>query len=115
MTIYTTLKNTADRLTKKFGVKYTFTRYTDTGYSTTTGAVTRTTTTYTSYCVKQDYTQSERASEAIQEGDVRLIAQDATFAIGDTVTIDSDVYKIVNFVQSKPGSTSIYYEIQLRR
>ena len=108
------LKATATRLIQKYGSVLTFTRVTGTVRDPETRQQTQTTETYTAYCVKSDYDQSDIDGSTIQRDDIRLIAEDGNYALGDTVNIGGIVHTILNVNRTKPGDESLKFELQVR-
>jgi hypothetical protein len=115
MSLYSGLKSTVDRLTAKYGVEYTFTHRAAGAYSPSSGTQSITATEYTAYGVRDQFSVFEKQSASIQVNDIKMICQAADFAIGDTVEVDSETYRIVNFNPIKPGGTALGYEVQLRK
>lgn len=115
MSFYSNLAATAVRLLTKYGQSLTFTRYTKGSFDAGTGSRTETTSTFTAKSVKYPYTTLEKANSAIQEGDIRLISEVATFRIGDTVAIDSLNWRVMSVEPIDPGGTPVAYLLQVRR
>lgn len=114
MSIYTSLKTTADRLIAKYGVSYTFTN-TAKGARDSNGQPSEVVTTYDVIGVIDNYSIIERTNESIRTGDVKMIATYASFLIGDTVIIDTIKYRVVNVLPIKPGAVGVAQQLQLRR
>lgn len=119
MSIYTRLNATATRLVEKFGSELTFTRVTKGTFDPATGSSSGDTTqTYTANAVKDTFSQLERSDSSVEIGDIRLIAETATFgpyAVDDLVAIDGFSYRLVNVDPIKPGPTVVAYELQARK
>lgn len=101
-------------LIKELGVKYTFTHTTQGAYDPATGTTTDTISTYTAYAVRDEFSAYERNDSSIAVGDIKMIGESANYAVDDTVTIDSIVYKIMRAAPVKPGATTMVYNLQLR-
>lgn len=98
------------------GQNLTFGRETSSSFNPVTGVDTTASSTYTGYGAGFDYKRSEIDDEVIQRGDVRLLLEATTTTplIGDTVTYNSTVYRVMNIDELSPGGTVLRYEIQLR-
>lgn len=116
MVDYAILANTATSLLTDNGQNLTFGRETSSGFNPVTGVDTTASSTYTGYGAGFDYKKSEVDGEVIQNGDVRLILQAVTTAplIGDTVTYNGSVYRVMNVNEVSPGGTVVIYKLQLR-
>lgn len=115
MSFYTRLATTAVRLLTKYGVERTFTHTEPGTYDPDTNATGDTSSTYDAKVVKWDYSTFEKQSDAIQQGDIRLIGESASYYVDDTVTIDSIVYRIDSVEPIKPADTEVAVIIQLKR
>ena len=119
MTFYTNLRdNTAAKLIKKFGRLHTFTRVTYGAYDPATGTSAETTATFTANAVKDEFSAFERNDSSIQIDDIKLIAEASdliTFEIDDSITIESQEYKLTRVNPIKPGATVVAYELQARK
>lgn len=115
MSFYTNMAATALRLLTKYGEELTFTTYSVGAYDPNTGTRTETPSNYTAKAVKETYGILEKANSAIKEGDIRLIAEASTYAVGDTVTVDSQVWRIMAVDPISPGDTDVAFFLQIRR
>ena len=116
MSVYSRLLSTADRLIAKYGVQYTFTTTVQGAYDPATGSPGSTTsTTYTADCVRDEYSTFEKNNASVEVNDIKMIGEVAPYILDDTVTIDSDVYRIVSIDPIKPGPTVLAYMLQLRK
>lgn len=116
MSLYPRLYNTALRLLQNYGVEYTFTHITPGAYDPATDTdAPGTSTDYTAYCVRDQYSVLEKADSSVEVGDISMIATVANFDVDDLVEIDSEDYRIVNVEPIKPGPTTLAYILQLRR
>ena len=117
MSFYSDLKLTAARLLTDKGQQVTFSREVETAFNPTTGVVTASTTTYTGYGAAFDYSQREIDGVIVQAGDIRFLMEATTTEPknGDTTTIDSSNYRIMNVNPTSPAGVVVMYEVQLRR
>lgn len=115
MSLYSRLLSTSTNLIERYGVEYTFTKVTAGAFNPATGTVSSTSSTYTAYCVRDSYSAYERQDGSVQIDDIKLIAEVAAFAVDDTVSIDSSVYRVVRVSPIKPGATVLAYELQVRK
>jgi len=115
VSFYTNLQTTATRLLTKYGQSYTFTTYTQGAYDPGTGTNSVTTSTYSKKGVKTNFSKFERTNTAIQKGDMRFIVETGTYAVGDTVSINSEEWRIMDAEPIEPGATNVIYILQLRK
>lgn len=116
MSIYTRLAATAVRLIEKYGVEYTFTNVTQGAFDPATGSpASSTSTTYTAHAVRDEYSTFEKNNASVEVDDIKLIAEVASYTIDDTVSVDSEVYRVVSVDPIKPGATTVAYMLQLRK
>ena len=112
---YTDLQSTATRLIEEYGQALTFTRTTEGSYNPATGQTTSDTSTeFTKNAAVFDYKTHEMVG-AVESGDKKLIAEDYAYEVSDTVTIDGDLYRVMEVKRMKPGDTSLAYELRVRR
>lgn len=102
-------------LITKFGADFTFTTFSLGSYDPATNTTTKTPSNYTAKCVKTNFTAQERADGSIQTGDIKLIAEVATFAIGDEVAVNSDTYRIQDINPIEPAGVPVIYILQVRK
>lgn len=114
---YPNLRAVASRLLTTYGQNLTFTRKTSTGYNAATGVNTLTTSQFSAHGAAFEYNAAEIDGTNIQRGDLRLLLEWATTApiLGDTVTIDGLVYRVMNIQPTNPGGVVVMNELQLRR
>lgn len=112
---YTALQNSAGALLQKFGRQLTFTRTTDGAYDPETGTKTQTVTTYTKYGCVFDYSDSEIGGGNIQAGDRRVLAEGHSYAVGDTVSLDSEIYRVISISNTQPAGTNLACNLQVRK
>jgi hypothetical protein len=67
--------------------------------------------------VFRDYTQKELDDTIIQEDDkeVLIAAKDITKPSINDVVVDTDILKIVNVKEVRPGDTALIYKLQARK
>lgn len=111
---YTALQNSAGLLLQKFGRQLTFTRKTDGTYAPSTGTTTQTSSTYTKYGCVFDYSDSE-ITGVIEQGDRRVLAEGHGYIVGDTVSLDSETYRIVAVSKIQPAGTIVACNLQVRK
>jgi hypothetical protein len=109
------LQSSSTTLLKKFGRQLTFTRKTDAAFDPATGTKTQTTTTFTKFACVFDYTAQEIALDNIQVGDRRVLAEGHGYLVGDTVTLDSQVYRIIAVSNIQPAGTVVACNLQVRK
>lgn len=103
-------------LIQEFGKEYTFTHVEPGTYDPATGTTTGdVTTTFNAYAVRDNFTIADRTDSDIQQDDVKLIAEWASYAVDDTVSIDGESYRIINSMKVIPGDTGQIYELQVRK
>ena len=112
---YLGVKSTATDLLKKFGRQFTFTRKTDGSYNPNTGSSSTSSSTYQRYGAVFNYSDSERGEGTVQEGDRRILAEGHTYQIGDTVSIESENYRIISISNIQPGDTIVACNLQVRK
>jgi hypothetical protein len=113
---YTGIQGAAGDVLTEYGQTITYTRTADGAYTPGT-APTQTDTTYDMNTVVDNYALREVDGELIQAGDMRAIGQAGGTApeVGDTATINGDVWRIVNILPINPAGLVLAYEFQLRR
>ncbi len=115
MTFYGDLASVALRLLKSKGQQVTFSRETSTAFDPATGSNQTTTSTYTAYGASFSYNRSEIDGTIVQKNDIRFVMDSTTEPKnGDTTTIDSNVYRVMNVKPTSPAGTAVIYEAQLR-
>lgn len=111
---YSRLASTAVRLLQEYGRELVFTRDVEGSYNPATGAHATTSTEYTKYAAAFDYRAFE-VTGAVEVGDKRLICEEHAYEIGDTVSIDSVSYRVMDVMKKSPADTAVYYELRVRR
>lgn len=112
---YTALQSSAGVLIQRFGRQLTFTRTTKGSYDPNTGTTSDSSATYDKYACVFDYTDAERADTRIESGDRRLLAESYAYQINDTVSIDSETYRIISISNVQPSSTIVACNLQVRK
>lgn len=118
MSFYSNLAAVATRLLTDKGQVAAFSRETGGSFNPTTGSYSgQTTTAFSGQAAAFDYNKSEIDGDLVQLGDVRLILEPIATAPapGDTVTVDSVVYRVMDVMASSPAGTITHYEVQLRK
>lgn len=111
---YSPLSTTATRLIKNFGQSVTFTRNGSVTYDPTAGVSSSSQTTYTANIVLFDQTKTEIEDTSLQEKNIPANMSSTTEpVIGDTATINSENYRIIDVTPIRPATTVIYYDIRL--
>ncbi len=114
---YTGLAATASRLLTDKGQTLTFSRNTSTGFNPATGVDSITTSNYTGKGAGSSYNRREIDGEIIQMNDVRLIIEAVTTPplIGDSVTYNGTVYRVMDIKETSPAGIVVIYELKIRR
>jgi len=120
MVDYVKLQNTAQRLVGLFGTNWTHRHITKGTYNPGTNVRTTTSTTDTTVkAARLNYKKSQVIGEVIKQGDIKLIVEAKAFTtpptVDDEMIYASETWQIVDIIESNPGGTSIYYEMQLRK
>ena len=112
---YAPLQASATAMLKKFGRIYTFTRTNKGTYSAATGTTTDTTSTFQKYACVFDLSDQDTGGFTVVAGDRRMLAEGHTHELGDTVSLDSETFRIVGIRPNKPAGTSLAVNLQLRK
>lgn len=116
---YTSLQNTADRLISKFGRSVTLRRVTAGTYDPSNLSVSGDSNADTTVTVAiMNYEEREIDGSVIKRQDMRgyLAAKNTALPSVSDIIIDGSVqYQIVNIRELKPATTSLLYELQLRK
>ena len=104
------------QLIADFGQQYTFTHIEPGAYNPATGTTSGdVTTTYTTYCVRDSFSNMDRQNSDIEQSDIKLIAEWADYQLDDTVSINGENYRIINPAKVIPGDTGMIFELQVRK
>lgn len=113
---------TAQKLLSSFGQDVTVKRIITGTYDTATGSVSNTETTYTAKAVLLDYKRLDAGNGLaglIQINDKKLLVSPVGLTVApdanDLVTINSEVWNVVNVKAIKPASIVVLYELQIRK
>lgn len=112
---YTNLQSSAGRLLQNFGRQLTFTRTTKGSYDPNTGTTSDSSATYEKYGCVFNYTDSELGDSRIEVGDRRVLAEGYAYQINDTVSIDSETYRIISISNIQPSDTIVACNLQVRK
>lgn len=106
----------AAKITAK-GQSLTFGRKPVTSFDPGLGKKVTTPTTFTAYGVTTRYRKSEIDGTVIQSGDVGLLLEVSatTPIVGDTVTVNSIIYRVMGIDPVSPGGVDILYKLNLRK
>jgi hypothetical protein len=109
--------NTATKLIARFGRLHTFTRVTYGAFDPATGTSAETSATFTANAVKEEFSAFERNDSSIQVDDVKFIAEAVSngFEVDDSITIESQQYKLTRVNPIKPGAVVVAWELQARK
>lgn len=115
---YTNLAATASRLLTDKGQSVTFVHPVDGSFDPATGITTPgVPTNITGYGAAFDYKNTEIDGTIIQRGDIRFLFEStATIpVIGDTITLDTVEYRVMDVKPTQPAGTNVLTEAQLRK
>lgn len=112
---YDSLQATAAKLITKFGKEYVFEKKREISYNPETGKPLDRTTRYKANAVVSSFTDAERASENVLQGDVKLLAESANYEIGDVVCYDCENYRIQNISTIQGSQQKLAYYLHLRK
>lgn len=112
---YSALAASGGKLLKNFGRQLTFTRKADGTYSPNSGTTTQTTTTYQKYGCVFDYSDAERGDSRIKQGDRRVLAEGHAYKVGDQVSLDGVIYRIIAISNIQPAGTIVACNLQVRK
>lgn len=119
MVDYAKLQDTAQKLISKFGLSCTFTKITEGTYNPSLNTQTKTTTDYTLKGVKLDQKSSNFDKEIIKTGDIFFLLEAKNLSVvpdaDDKVSIDSVSWSVIAVHPIQPASTTVYYEMILRK
>jgi len=113
---YTPLQQSAARLITKFGAEYSFEKQHDLGYDPETGLPDQAISRYTANAVMVDFTSVEIATQSVMQGDIKLLAEAADYAVGDIVKGgDHDDYRIIDIATIQGSTQKLAYYLHLRQ
>ena len=116
MTFATNMQTVANNLLSTYGQTVTFSRTTQGAFTPSTGAVAAgTSTTYTAKVQPSEYKTEEINNQEVLYGDVKLLTYSITAVlVGDTVSLDSVVYRVMSVVKTQAQGSTIVYKVQIR-
>lgn len=118
MSFSTNLTATARRLLDTHGESISLTRVAEGAYNVSDGTVaTGTTTNYSADGHPFNYAVEEIDDTTIRSTDLGLLLAKPTSetpAVGDTVTVNSIAYRVINVEQLRAQSNDVVYKLQLR-
>ena len=115
---FVNLRKTASKLITYFGASASITRVGDSTFDPATGAYSGgSTSTITAKAVRAQFTQAEKASELVQENDIKMLLESGRGVpfIDDNVLFDGLSFSIINIRPFNAGSVPMAYELQVRR
>ena len=115
---YKNIQATSRRLLAKFGQSITLTQQTASEYDSDTGGVTSTTATTIDNGVILPYSNGiqNATGSLIQQGDAQILIQcNVVPKPNDTLTIQSQVWTIINVKALEPAGINMLYECQVRK
>lgn len=112
---YARLKSKTQKLIKKFGKEYTFTRTSIGDFNPSTGTAANTASTFAKQACIFDYSDTDRTDGAILRGDRRLMVEGYVYQVGDTVDIDGVDYTVVNVSNIAPNGEVVASNLQVRK
>ena len=119
MTVYASSIASADKIISKKGQSVTFTQVSEGTYDPATSSFTATETNYTVKAVLLPYKREAISStDLIQQGDMKLLVQPTGAPLAkpqDKVTVNSEVWVIVNVKPLMPDGTLVLQEWQIRK
>jgi len=112
--LYKKMQSKSSVMLKKYGQLLAFTRTVKGDYDPATRQATSSSSTFTSYCLSVEVSKLEVQNSAVKKGEIFLLGEGAKeFKIGDTVSIDSIVYRINTANPIKPATISVLWELSL--
>lgn len=112
---YSAIAESSAKLLRNFGRQLTFTRKADGTYDPNEGTTTQTQTTYQKFGCVFEYSDAERGDNRIQQGDRRVLAEGHSYAVGDQVSLDGQVYRIIAISNIQPAGTVVACNLQVRK
>ena len=112
---YQPLSKAATSMIKKYGKDYSFSSTTVGAFNAGTGKTTNTNVTYKKSACVFNLTEADNGGFAVVAGDRRMLAESYDYKVGDKVTIDSEVFRIVAVSPNKPSDTALVVNLQIRK
>jgi hypothetical protein len=118
MTFYSDLDATAKELLAEFGAPMVLTRTTEGDYDPAQAGSVNTSVDYSCEGVKLNYEEKFIDGTRIKTGDQQVLLS-TTITVtpeqGDTITIDSELWKVVKVETVKPAEVALLYKLQVRQ
>lgn len=114
---FVNLRKTASKLITYFGASASITRVGDSTFDPATGAYSGgSTSTITAKAVRAQFTQAEKASELVQENDIKMLLESGRGVpfIDDNVLFEGINYRVMDVKVISPSGTDVYYELHIR-
>jgi hypothetical protein len=114
---YASLRRTASKLIANFGAIASITRTGGSTFNPATGSYSGgSTTTITAKAVRAQFTQAEKASELVQENDIKMLLESGRGVpfIDDNVLFEGINYRVMDVKVISPSGTDVYYELHIR-
>jgi hypothetical protein len=108
---------TVDDIIIEFGQSITVTHPIYGEYDVDTGTVSNTTATVLTKGTMFDYGEKDINGTTILRGDKRLLIKPTgllSIEIGDTITVNSKDYSVVNVIETNPAGTNLLFEVSVR-
>lgn len=116
MTFASRMATTATRLLTTYGTSISVSRTTSSAYDTATGSVTESSTSYTGVGNPDTFNFQEIDNVNVLSTDIKLLFKsDTAPLVGDSVSINSVVYRVLNVGIAIAQNTDILYTLQLRK
>jgi len=111
------LEALATELITEYGQSCSFSRTSGGTFDPTAGENTgASTSTWTGVCVPEDYKRYEINETTIKENDIKLLVNktDTEPKAGDTVTVSTVVYRVIEAKKQVLNGANVMYELQVR-
>lgn len=108
----------ARNLLTDYGESVSFSRVAEGAYDpATSGVAAGTTTNYTGYAAPTQYNRADVDGDLIRSSDIRLVVEQTTTEpnIGDVVTVDGIIHRVLNVSPIKVSNVDIIYILQIRK
>lgn len=112
---YAPLASTATKMITEYGQTVTFTRNGNVSYDPTQGVSSSSQTTYEAKVVAFSALKEEAPESSLAVKEFTAYCSSSTPPkIGDTATINSENFRVIEINPVQPATTVIYYELRLR-
>jgi len=117
MSFYSEVAELALEVLTEFGQTITVNRETSSSFDPVLGIDTTVSSSFTGKGAAFEYKATEIDGTVVQAGDIQLYLNATSTAplIDDRITIDSNVYEVMNVEQINPAGTPVLYILQLRK